>query len=232
VGLSEGLFLYFSPFHYPFSKVIAVDLTEVLEYQIRFFHEPELRAEIVQYGQLVTVEPGTPILQEGKYVKTIPILLNGLVKVVRQEGGKEMLLYYIYPLESCIVSIHCGINDLKSKVKAIAEDTSTALLLPAHGVGEWQSQYPSFNQFVLNLYQKRFDNVLDAFNALAFQRLDYRMVSYLEAKSRATGDNMLRMTHQDLADELGTARETVSRLLKKLESEGRLALHRGAIELL
>ncbi|MEL6536961.1 MAG: Crp/Fnr family transcriptional regulator, partial [Bacteroidota bacterium] len=188
-----------------------MEIEEILTLQVPFLKEPALKADLVREAKLVTVEAGTPILKDGQYVKTVPLLVNGLVKVVKQEGEKEILLYYIYPLESCIVSIHCGINDLKSKVKAIAEEASTALLLPAHQVGQWQQQYLSFNQFVLNLYQKRFEDVLDAFNALAFQSLDDRMITYLEAKARALGHNKLKMTHQDLADELGSARETVSR---------------------
>ncbi|MEO1256250.1 MAG: Crp/Fnr family transcriptional regulator, partial [Bacteroidota bacterium] len=145
---------------------------------------------------------------------------------------KQVLLYYIYPLESCIVSINCGINDIKSRVKAIAEDHSKALLIPSSIVSVWQKKYPSFNQYILNLYQKRFDDVLDAYNALAFQSLDYRLLSYLKSRAAANNSNEIKATHQDLADELGTARETVSRMLKKLESEGSVVLHRGCIEVL
>ncbi len=209
-----------------------MDIRDTLALQLNFFRESELQKAIIEQGQLVEVTSGTPILKEGSYVKTIPILLKGLVKVVREEAEKEMLLYYIYPLESCIVSIHCGINQLKSSVKAIAEDDSIALLLPSQSVEEWQRKYTSFNDFVLNMYQKRFDDVLNAFNALAFQSLDSRLLSYLNSKSNALGSASIKMTHQELGDELGTARETVSRLLKKLEVEEKVKLHRGLIEVL
>ncbi len=210
-----------------------MNIADILSFQLSFFKEEALRNEIVEKAQLVEVQAGTSILNEGSYVKTIPILLSGLVKVVKEEsGGKEMLLYYIYPLESCIVSINCGINDLKSRVKAITEDDSKALLIPSTIIGEWQRKYPSFNEFVLNLYQKRFDNVLDAYNALAFQSLDDRLLSYLKARSEALSSKEIKATHQDLADELGTARETVSRMLKKLETDGMVKLHRGWIEII
>lgn len=209
-----------------------MNIENSLKHQLPFFKEHDLQAEIIEKAQLVEVSSGTQILKEGSYVKTIPILLKGLVKVVREDDDKEMLLYYIYPLESCIVSIHCGINQLKSNVKAIAEDDSTALLLPSESVESWQRRYPSFNTFILKLYQKRFDDVLNAFNALAFQSLDSRLLSYLHSKSKALVDNNIKMTHQDLGDELGTARETVSRLLKKLEIEQKVKLHRGWIEVL
>lgn len=210
-----------------------MNIEDILSFQLSFFKEEALRNEIIEKAQLVEVQAGTSILNEGSYVKTIPILLSGLVKVVKEEsGGKEMLLYYIYPLESCIVSINCGINDLKSRVKAITEDDSKALLIPSTIIGEWQRKYPSFNEFVLNLYQKRFDNVLDAYNALAFQSLDDRLLSYLKARSEALSSKEIKATHQDLADELGTARETVSRMLKKLETDRMVKLHRGWIEII
>lgn len=206
-------------------------IQEIISYQLDFFKEEALKQEIANKSKVVEVPAGTPILNEGTYVKTIPILLTGLVKVVREEAGKELLLYYIYPRESCIVSIHCGINDIKSRVKAIAEEESKAVLIPSSLVADWQKKYGSFNDFILQLYQKRFDDVLDAFNALAFQSLDERLLSYLKAKSQALENNKITATHQDLGDELGTARETISRMLKKLEVEGRVKLHRGWIEI-
>ncbi|MEP1096308.1 MAG: Crp/Fnr family transcriptional regulator [Cyclobacteriaceae bacterium] len=209
-----------------------MDIKDILSLQLNFFKEPKLRDEIAKKAQVVDVEHGYHILNEGRYVKTVPILLNGLVKVVRKEAGKELLLYYIYPLESCIVSIHCGINQIKSRVEATAEEDSRALLLPSHLVGEWRTKYQSFNDFILGTYQKRFDDVLDAFNALAFHSLDDRLLAYLKAKANALGKSKIEMTHQDLGDELGTARETVSRMLKKLEVEEKVKLHRGWIEIL
>ncbi len=210
-----------------------MDIKDILSFQLSFFKEEALKDEIAERAKLVEVEAGTSILKEGSYVKTVPILLSGLVKVVKEEtGGKELLLYYIYPLESCIVSINCGINDIKSRVKAIAEDDSKAILIPSSIIGEWQMKYDSFNHYVLNLYQKRFDDVLDAYNALAFQSLDARLLSYLKARSQALNSKEIKATHQDLADELGTARETVSRMLKKLEAEEHVKLHRGWVEVI
>lgn len=209
-----------------------MDIQEVLQYQFPYFKEEAFRKEFSESVQLVTVEAGTEIMRKGSYVKVVPILLSGLVKVVRQEMDKEMLLYYIYPSESCIVSIHCGMNDLKSKVRAISEEETTALLIPSSKISDWQRKYPSFNQFILSLYQKRFDDILDAYNALAFHSLDSRLVDYLHSKAKALQSTKIRSTHQELGDELGTARETISRMLKKLESEGKVILGRGVIELI
>ncbi|GAB4241540.1 MAG: Crp/Fnr family transcriptional regulator [Ekhidna sp.] len=210
-----------------------MDIKDILSFQLSFFKEEALRDEIAERAKIVEVEAGTSILREGSYVKTVPILLSGLLKVVKEEkGGKELLLYYIYPLESCIVSINCGIHDIKSRVKAIAEDDSKTILIPSSIIREWQMKYSSFNQYVLNLYQKRFDDILDAYNALAFQSLDARLLSYLKARSQAIHSKEIKATHQDLADELGTARETVSRMLKKLETEEQVKLHRGWVEVI
>lgn len=209
-----------------------MDTKDIITYQLPFFKEVELREEILSKGRIVEVPSGTKILREGSYVKTIPILLQGLAKVVKHEAaGKEMLLYYIYPVESCIVSINCGLNDLKSRVKAIAEDDCRALLIPATALAEWQRKFPSFRKFILDLYQKRFDDLLDAYNALAFQSLDERLLAYLQARTKALGSHKIKATHQELADELGTARETISRMLKKLEIEGMVTLHRGWIDI-
>lgn len=209
-----------------------MDIRDILDDQLASFKEDDLKTAISSKGKLVEVPAGTVILDEGKYVKTVPLLLSGLAKVVQVQEGREILLYYIYPNESCIMSIHCGLNDLKSTVRAIVEEDSVAVLLPAFEIGNWQRLYPSFNQFIIDLYQKRFHNVLEAFNALAFQKLDDRILALLQQKSEALKSNQIHTTHQELSDELGTARETVSRILKKLEEDEKLKLHRGWITLL
>lgn len=207
-----------------------MEIADILKLQLPFFREPELK-EALANCTLADVPEGGVILKEGAYVKTIPILLSGLVKVIKQDEEKEILLYNIYPLESCIMSISCSLNQEKSKVKAIAEKDSQAILIPSQYMADWQRLYPSFNAYITNLFQKRFNNLLDAFDALAFQKLDQRIMAYFEAKVRNSGSDSIEMTHQEIADELGTYRETISRLLKKLESEGYLVLHRGRIQL-
>lgn len=210
---------------------IPMEIEDVIKLQLTAFREPELK-DLLMSCNVVDVPEGGLILKEGSYVKTVPILLSGLAKVVQQEEDREILLYNIYPLESCIMSISCSLNQEKSPVKALAEQPCKALLIPAHLIEEWQRMFPSFNQFVIKLYQKRFDDILHAFNALAFKNLDQRIIAYFKAKAKNSGSNKIEITHQEIADELGTFRETVSRLLKKLEHEGMLILHRGSVELI
>lgn len=207
-----------------------MEIHDILNLQLTAFREPALKALIADCN-VVDVPEGGMILKEGSYVKTVPILLSGLAKVVKEEDGKEILLYNIYPLESCIMSISCSLNQEKSPVRALAEQPCKALLIPAHKVGDWQRQFPSFNQYVMDLYGKRFNDILGAFNALAFQNLDQRIMAYFKAKTKNADSKRIESTHQEIADELGTSRETVSRLLKKLEHEGIVLLHRGWVEL-
>ena len=151
---------------------------------------------------------------------------------MRHEKLKEMLLYYIYSHESCIVSIKCVLSESKSTVKAVAEERCKAILLPADLLVHLQKTYSSFNDYIIALYQKRFDDVLNAFDALAFQSLDERLLAHIKAKAAASGLQVIHSTHQELGDQLGTARETISRLLKKLEADNQVRLSRGSIELI
>jgi len=207
-----------------------MEIDDIINLQLSYFIEPELK-QLLAACKVVDVPEGELILKEGAYVNTVPILLSGLVKVVQQEEDREILLYNIYPLESCIMSISCCLNQEKSPARALAEQDCKALLIPSRLIGEWQKTFPSFNQFIITLYKKRFDNLLNAFNALAFQNLDQRIIAYFKAKVKNSGTNKIEITHQEIADELGTFRETVSRLLKKLEHEGLVRLHRGAVEI-
>ncbi|MEM9326606.1 MAG: Crp/Fnr family transcriptional regulator [Bacteroidota bacterium] len=213
------------------TTLLLMDVEDWLT-RLSLFKEDALRREIIDKAQLVEIPAHTTILREGQYVKTIPLVVEGVVKVFREEGQREQLLYYIYPNESCIISIHCGFNNSKSHVKAITERQSTLILIPSFESATWQKKYPSFNLFVLNLYQKRFDDLLEAYDALAFQRLDARILSHLEMKRDILKISSIRITHKALADELGAARESVSRTLKKLESEGKVQLQHGLIVLL
>lgn len=207
-----------------------MDISEAIHSSFPIFKEEGLIQQILDTGKIAQIKAGTEILSEGIYVKTVPFLVDGLVKVVRERDSKEFLLYYIYLEESCIVSINCGIKEIKSNVKAIAEEDSTALLIPARLIEEWQRKYRSFNNFIFDLQQKRFEDVLQAFNTVAFDSLDRRIMDYLKARVKVLKSNKIQMTHQELSDDLGSSRETISRILKKLEAEGVVSLRRGIIE--
>jgi len=193
----------------------------------------EMKKELMENGTIKYFKAGEIILQENSYIKTLPIVLQGSLKVMREEeDGKEILLYYIKAGETCVMSFLGGISNDKSKVKAVVEEDSEILLIPINNAQEWVSKYPSWCDFIFKLYHKRFEELLSVVNAMAFQKIDQRILDLLQKKKQLTGNNEINVTHQQLADELGTAREVVSRLLKQLEREKKITLSRNKINIL
>ena len=211
------------------SSVHGID--SFFDQQTNYFVEDEFRKELIETAKIKDIPKGTTLITEGTYLKLIPIVLSGSIKVFRTEEDKEILLYYINPNESCIMSLNVVRNNEKSEFKAITEEDSTILLMPARLILQWQNTYDSFNRFINDLYRKRFEELLNAFNSVAFQKMDDRLINYLKNRVETLGTNEIRITHQEIAYELGIARETVSRLLKKLEQDDKVQLGRGTIKL-
>ncbi|MBX2916622.1 MAG: Crp/Fnr family transcriptional regulator [Cyclobacteriaceae bacterium] len=192
-----------------------------------------LKEEVSQYGQLKRFPTGSIILQEDSYIKAIPLVLKGSLKVMRTDPqGHEILLYYITPGESCIMSFLGGIHNETSKLKAVAEEDSDILFIPVEKASEWIKKFPEWSDFIFKLYHKRFEELLTAVNAIAFQKLDSRLLQLLRQKAELYKSKDISITHQQLADELGTAREAVSRVIKQMENEGLVKLARNKISLL
>jgi|LNFM01.2.fsa_nt_gb CRP/FNR family transcriptional regulator, anaerobic regulatory protein len=192
-----------------------------------------LKDEVSTYGQLKKFTAGSVIQQEDSYIKAIPLVLNGSLKVMRTDvDGHEILLYYITPGESCIMSFLGGIHNETSKVKAIVEEDAEILFIPVEKASEWVKKFPEWSDFIFRLYHKRFEELLTAVNAIAFQKLDTRLLQLLKQKSELYQSKEIKVTHQQLADELGTAREAVSRVMKQMENEGLVQLSRNKITLL
>jgi CRP/FNR family transcriptional regulator len=180
-----------------------------------------LKEEVTTYGQLKKFPAGSVIQQEDSYIKAIPLVLNGSLKVMRTDiNGHEILLYYITPGESCIMSFLGGIHNETSKVKAIVEEDAEILFIPVEKASEWVKKFPEWADFIFRLYHKRFEELLTAVNAIAFQKLDSRLLQLLKQKAELYRSKEIKITHQQLADELGTAREAVSRVMKQMENEG------------
>ncbi|MDZ7646233.1 MAG: Crp/Fnr family transcriptional regulator [Cytophagales bacterium] len=192
-----------------------------------------LKEEVATYGQLKKFPAGSVIQQEDSYIKAIPLVLNGSLKVMRTDiNGHEILLYYITPGESCIMSFLGGIHNETSKVKAIVEEDAEILFIPVEKASEWVKKFPEWADFIFRLYHKRFEELLTAVNAIAFQKLDSRLLQLLKQKAELYRSKEIKITHQQLADELGTAREAVSRVMKQMENEGLVTLSRNKITLL
>ncbi|WP_341903419.1 Crp/Fnr family transcriptional regulator [Fluviicola taffensis] len=192
-----------------------------------------LREKLADIGFAKTFDEGETILNENAYIKAIPIVTKGSIKVMRtDEDGREILLYYIKPGESCIMSFLGGIHQDTSKVKAIAEEDTEILFIPIDKVGLLIKDYPEWLDFIFRLYHKRFEELLEIVNAVAFKKMDERLLNLLQKKSELTGNQTLSVTHEQLANELGTARVVVSRLLKHMEDEGLVQLGRNKVLLL
>ncbi len=193
---------------------------------------PNLREEFLSRGVRQHVVAQSMLLREGQYVKVIPIVINGLVKVYSRYGERELLLYYIQPEESCIMSFWAGFSEQPSQVFAQAEEDSDLLLLPASGIRKWLKTYPSFGSLFFEQYAKRYNELLKTIHHILFNKLDVRLYEHLCEKSRLRDQRILSISHQQLADELGTVREVVSRTLKKLEADSLVRQSGHRIEIL
>lgn len=181
-------------------------------------------------SQLKTLPAETVLVQSNSYIRSIPVVLSGSIRVMRQdEEGREILLYYIKPGESCIMSFLAGIHDDTSKISAIVEEDAEILMVPVAKASEWVKVYPEWADFIFKLYHKRFEELLLMINAVAFQKLDDRIVELLKKKASIYQSKEINITHQQLAEELGTTREVISRLLKQMEKQQMIVLSRNKI---
>ena len=191
---------------------------------------PLLEQEFEDNGIKKTLLAETVLLQENSHIRSIPVVLSGSIRVMRQdEDGREILLYYIKPGESCIMSFLAGIHDDTSKVRAVIEEDAEVMFVPVSKASEWIKTYPEWADFIFKLYHRRFEELLSVINAVAFQKLDDRIVELLRKKVDIYQSKELTITHQQLAEELGTTREVVSRLLKQMEKQQMIVLTRNKI---
>ena len=189
-----------------------------------------LSEKVEMYSQRKSLPAGTVLMQSNSYIRSIPLVLSGSMRVLRQdEDGREILLYYIKPGESCIMSFLAGIHEDTSKVQLVVEEDSEVLMLPIDKASEWIRIYPEWADFIFKLYHKRFEELLAVINAVAFQKLDDRIVALLKKKTSIYQSNELHITHQQLAEELGATREVISRLLKQMEKQQLITLSRNKI---
>jgi CRP/FNR family transcriptional regulator len=188
--------------------------------------------ELEQYGVVKDFITDTEILREGQYVKFVPLVLEGVVKVFTRYENKELLLYYIESGEGCIMSFNAGYKNSPSKVFAIAEENTKLLLLPADKLSEWVKNFPPLNELFYSLYDQRYASLLDTINHLLYNRLDQRLYNYLQELSKQKNSKLLTVRHRQIATELGTVREVISRVMKKLEHEGKVRQLPNGIEIL
>jgi CRP/FNR family transcriptional regulator, anaerobic regulatory protein len=193
---------------------------------------PAFRDRILKYGTLKVIQRDDVLVAEHAYIRSIPIVLSGALRVTRHdEDGKELLLYYVKPGESCVMSFLGGIHNERSRIQAVAEDDTEVFILPIDESARWLKEFPEWTEYFMRIFMRRFEELLDVVNAVAFHKLDERLLTLLNRKSSAASTKTLTVTHQQLANDMGTSREVVSRLLKQLERDGKVLLSRNRIEL-
>lgn len=188
--------------------------------------------EIAETSVIKEIPGNTTILRAGQYVKVIPVVIEGLIKVFSRYEDRDLLLYYIQPNESCIMSFAASLKNEPSRVFAVSEEATTAILLPVDKIDGWIRQFPDFNSVFYQQYNLRYSELLDTINHLLFNRMDQRLHDYLIRKQHLTGKNPIKISHRQIANDLGTAREVISRVMKKLEGEGKVKQRSNGIEIL
>ena len=206
---------------------------DLIHERFPFFKEPELVDAIANVAKEVNVAEGEPIIKVGEFIKSTPLISKGLLKIVRQdEDGHEILLYYLDGGNTCVMTVTCCMKQEQSKIKAIAEVDTHLLLIPFHYMDEWMRNFRSWRNFILQTYSARFEEMLSALDSVAFESLDTRLLRYLHEREHALHTEEFHITHQQIAQELNSSREAVSRLLKKLETSGHIELGRNKIRII
>ncbi|MDF2158220.1 Crp/Fnr family transcriptional regulator [Algoriphagus sp. CAU 1675] len=203
---------------------------EELKTALPNFTDPKLLKAILEKGQIMELEPGQIVMEPGKFIKSVPIVLEGSIKIMRMdEEGKELFLYYLDPGETCALSLTCCTTSKPSEIKAVVEEKALLIMIPVAVHEQFMDEFKQWKDFVSSTFQNRFQEMLVALDAVAFKRMDERLMRYIVTKMKQHKTNELQTTHQEIANELGTSREVISRLLKQLEKKKWIELGRNVI---
>lgn len=203
---------------------------EIVKKRFPFF-ESGLRDAILKAGTYREFNAGEELIREDQFIRSFPIVISGVIKVCRtDEAGNELLLYYLRPGEVCTVSLTCCMDRTRSRVKAITEETTAAILVPVELLDNWMTQYQTWKEYVMRSMQKRFDELLDALDSIAFLKMDERLEKFFTDRYKTTGTTLFEGSHQDVAQAMNSSREVISRLLKQMEKRGMVVLSRGRID--
>lgn len=193
--------------------------------------EEELIDEINKVGTYKEVPAGSKLIEIGDYVRSMPLLISGAIKIMREDSeGDELLLYFLERGDTCAMTMACCMGHHKSEIRAIAEKDTRLIMIPVQKMEEWMAKFHTWRSFVLESYQLRLNEMLETIDTIAFLKMDERLLKYLRDKAKIVQDDCLETTHQQIAYDLHTSRVVVSRLLKALEKEGKIRLHRNHIK--
>jgi CRP/FNR family transcriptional regulator, anaerobic regulatory protein len=198
-----------------------------------YLFEDNLLIEINNSGTFKEIPEGFQLIDIGDYIKSMPLLISGAIKIMREDDkGDELLLYFIERGDTCAMTLSCCMGKKKSEIRAIAETPTKLIMIPIEKMSEWMGKYKSWQNFILQSYHDRMSELLEAIDTIAFLNMDERLLKYLRDKAMVNHDDLIQVTHQNIAFDLHTSRVVISRLLKTLENKGKIILNRNSIKLL
>lgn len=198
-----------------------------------YLFEDALILEIKELGVSREFNENTTIIEVGDYIKSMPLLISGAIKILREdEKGEELVLYYLEKGDTCAMTLSCCMGQTKSQIRAVAETDVELIMLPKEKMAEWLGKYKTWQSYILQTYHNRMDELLEALDTIAFLKMDERLFKYLKDKAMVTHNDVLFVTHKQISEDLHTSRVVVSRLLKKLENEKKIQLFRNSIKVL
>jgi CRP/FNR family transcriptional regulator len=212
-------------------KIETADLQN-LQQLFPDLYESQIKEAIMEKGTWMEINEGEMLIDIEQYIKFMPLIMKGTMKILREDNdGKELLIYHVAQGQTCAMAITCCMGDARSNIRAVAEEDCQIIAIPTQLLDEWSSKFPSWKHFVFRSYQARFEELLQTIDSIAFQKLDDRLEKWLDARAKNSEDGIIHATHSEIANELHSSREVISRLLKKMENQGRLTLGRNKIEM-
>lgn len=198
-----------------------------------YLFEEDLISEISELGISKAFIEDSKIIEVGDYIRSMPLLISGAIKILREdEHGEELVLYYLEKGDTCAMTLSCCMGQTKSKIRAVAETNVELIMLPKEKMLEWLGKYKTWQTYILQSYHSRMDELLEAVDTIAFLKMDERLFKYLKDKAMVVHNDVLHVTHKEIAEDLHTSRVVISRLLKELENEGKIKLFRNSIKVL
>jgi CRP/FNR family transcriptional regulator len=208
-------------------------MIEELNKNYGYLFEDELLKEIEAIGLVKELSADEKLIEIGDYIKFIPLLIKGAIKIIREDNnGDELVLYYLERGDTCTMTLACCIGQTKSEIRAIAETDVKVIMIPVQKMKEWLGKYKSWQSFILQSYHGRMLEMLEAIDTIAFLKMDDRVLKYIRDKAMVTNDDVIHTTHKEISEDLHTSRVVISRLLKKLENEGKIELYRNYIKII
>lgn len=212
---------------------VITESASIIDYLESLFPslENDLKNKIAQVASLKEFTTGQLLLDKGQYFKSTYLVVDGAIQMYREgDEGEEFLIYTIAPGDACALSMICALRNEKSELRAKALEPSKVISIPLKDMDVWMQEYSSWYHFVLETYRNKFESLLEVIDQVVFKSMDERLEFYVKNKIKQANSDIINITHQEIANDLNSSREVISRLLKKMENNGMVLLRRNQIE--